>query len=314
MNEIETLIAEPLAQFRKTYSQLIASPVTLVNEVAEYLNKTPGKQLRPMLMMLSDAATGNHNPRIAQLATAIELLHNATLIHDDVVDESDFRRGRPTVNSRWGNKIAVLCGDYYLAQVMMILNQYGDKEVVLVVNQATIDLSEGELIQQMHSLHQDYSESHYMETIYKKTAALIATSAELGALGTPYRSLMREVGRLYGLAFQMHDDLLDLQDPAETGKPSGNDIREKKMTLPMLCHLHKLSDADRNDLLQTLSHETLTDDEVNTIKAAILNSGAINTAYNMMAKQTDLAIARCLQMPDSPYRQAFISLCEKLKQ
>ena len=313
LEEIEKLIEEPLKAFRNTYNQLIHSPVTIINEITTQLNSRPGKQLRPILMMLSNGASGKKDPRISQLATAIELLHNATLIHDDVIDESDLRRGRPTVNKEWGNKVAVLYGDYFLAQVMLLLNEYDNKEVALVFNDTVVKLTEGELIQQEHSLRKDYSESHYMETIYKKTAVMTATCCELGAMGTPYRSLMREIGRCYGLAFQMRDDLLDYHPSEETGKPAANDIKEKKMTLPLICLLRKLTPEKREDYLSFFDQEVLSPCQVDQIANNVRSSGALEDAFNIMSHQVDEALAQCLLLPPSPYRDAFCALCEMLR-
>lgn len=310
---IEQIIAEPMADFRKTFRGLIASPVEVIQKITDQLNNTQGKQLRPMLMLLSDAATEGRNPRVAQLATAMELLHNATLIHDDVVDESELRRGRPSVNKTWGNKVAVLCGDYYLAQVMMLLNQYDDSAVTTIVNQTVIDLSEGELMQQGSSHRKDTSMAHYMNVIYKKTAALIAACCELGAIHTPHRELMREFGRLYGLAFQMRDDLLDYHSTEETGKPSGNDIKEKKMTLPLLCFLEQATDKQSRRVMEILDHEVVSDEDTAEVAEMVRQSDALETAYRLMNIQLDQAVEQCNQLPETPYKKALMGLCDYLR-
>ena len=302
-----------MADFRKTFKGLIASPIEVIQKVTDQLTQTKGKQLRPMLMLLANAASGGNNPRVSQLATAMELLHNATLIHDDVVDESELRRGQPSVNKVWGNKVAVLCGDYYLAQVMMLLNQYDDSEVTFIVNQTVIDLSEGELLQQGNTNRKDTSMAHYMGTIYKKTAALIAACCELGGIHTPYRDLLREFGRLYGMAFQMRDDLLDYHSSKETGKPTGNDIKEKKMTLPLLCFLEQATEEQTHRVMEILDQDEVSDEEVNEIAQMVRQSEALNTAYHLMCIQLEQAVEQCRQLPDSTYKEALLGLCDFLR-
>ncbi len=200
--------------FQKEYRHRIHSSVPLLNEVEDYLNQFPGKQLRPLLVLLAAEACGAMTKSHIVLATIVEMLHNATLMHDDVVDESDNRRGHDSVRRRWGNQVAVLCGDYYLAEVMATLHQIDDPTVTNIVSNTVCTMCEGEL-KQLANANRQLDEATYLDIIGSKTASLIATCCELGAYhigsrtASPYREELRNFGHHYGIVFQIRDDMHD---------------------------------------------------------------------------------------------------------
>jgi octaprenyl-diphosphate synthase len=201
--------------FQQEYRRRTQSTVPLLKEVEEYLDQFQGKQLRPLLVLLSAYACGTVSNKHILAATVVELLHNATLMHDDVVDESSMRRGHDSVRHRWGNQVAVLCGDYYLAQAMDALHQIQDDAATDIVNSTVVTLCEGELKQLAHAGH-ELDEATYLDIIGSKTASLLSACCELGACSlvadtpSPYRQAMRDFGYHYGLAFQIRDDMHDI--------------------------------------------------------------------------------------------------------
>lgn len=313
--QITNIVAPQIEAFEKEYADQLKSSVTLANTITDYLNKRRGKQLRPLLTLLSaGACQGEISQHSIKMAVAMELLHNSSLIHDDVVDDSSLRRGIPTVNNTWGNKIAVLSGDFYLAKVMTLLCRHASPEEMEVVNGTAVSMSEGELLQQQtaHSLNLD--ESNYIATIEKKTASLIAACCEIGCLAgkkNDYTENLRQFGLHFGLAFQMRDDMLDYMPEANTGKPYGNDLQERKMTLPLLNYL-AMTDPSRKEILLKQIADGVDEIIAMQIVAEVSHSGAMEKTQSRINTEVSTAIDALKPLPDSIYKQAMIDLATLL--
>lgn len=199
--DIRQVVATEFTLFEQAYHRLTDSPVQLIREVNDYVDRRSGKRMRPLLLLLS--AGGRDSERAAMLAAAMEILHSASLMHDDVVDMSLERRGQDSVNGHWGNQIAVLCGDYYLSCVMRVMNEFDDKRATHIVNETVKTMCEGELLQQQYLMEHRFDSSRYMDIIYRKTGALMTACCELGDAS------LRQYGVCFGTAFQVRDDLMD---------------------------------------------------------------------------------------------------------
>lgn len=316
IEKIRELIAPTLELFNKSYAEQLHSVVPLLNEINAYLLERSGKQIRPLLVLTSAEAdlygqTGEAYEKAMatkiQLALAMEILHNSSLMHDDVVDESPLRRGRETVRQKWSNKIAVLCGDFYLAQVMNILNEINDRKISAIVDNTVIEMSEGELLQQQVSRTYDVNRDHYFSVIHKKTASLMASCCEIGC------SKLKEYGEQFGMAFQIRDDILDYHPERETGKPCGNDIRERKMTLPLLCYLSLVDEAEQQWVKKVFEQDSLSDEEVNTLVEKVWNSGALDEAKKELHQRITKAQEALNVLVDSPYKSALFDLSTSLE-
>lgn len=312
LQPIQNIVAEQLSAFADEYRRQLQSSVTIINSINDYLTQRKGKMLRPLLTLLSaGAAHGSIADYKIQMAVALEMLHNSSLIHDDVVDESSLRRGMETVSHRWSNQIAVLAGDFYLAKVMHLLCLHASYEERDIVSRTAIEMSEGELLQQQASRNIDLSEENYMDTIYKKTASLMASCCEVGAWSsTPLSAApsLREYGRLFGLAFQMRDDILDYSPETETGKPCGNDIKERKMTLPLIYFFHQTSSSIQQRLSALLKQPFIGDEEASEVVDMVHRSSALEQTRQTIRKVVDQAIAQLHSLTPSPYRDGLHQL------
>ncbi|KZK75296.1 MAG: polyprenyl synthetase [Pelodictyon luteolum] len=245
INEVTASVADELEIFRKKYRELLHAQNTLVDKVTRYVLRQQGKQIRPAMVLLSAAVSGGVTDATYRAAIMVELLHSATLIHDDVVDGAEMRRGLPSINAIWKNKISVLIGDYLLSRGLLYSLDSGDYGFLHQVSDAVRRMSEGEILQIQKTRSLDITEEDYLSVISDKTASLIASSCAMGALSatSDEKSIlaMKRYGEHLGLAFQIRDDLLDYTgDSKKTGKEMGIDIRDKKITLPLI---HALSNA-----------------------------------------------------------------------
>jgi octaprenyl-diphosphate synthase len=254
-------IAQPvqpqLETFDKVFRESIRSRIGLVDLIARYIIRTKGKRVRPILVMLSGAACGDVTQATYRGATLVEILHTATLIHDDVVDEADSRRGFASINAVWKNKIAVLMGDYLLARGLLLSLEHDDFAFLKITSTAVRRMSEGELQQIRKSRRLNMDEETYLAIIGDKTASLLSTCCEIGATSVTTdperRRRLREYGELVGLAFQIRDDILDFTGRRTiTGKPTGLDLSEKKLTLPLIHALREAPRASARDILATI--------------------------------------------------------------
>lgn len=231
IDQIKQPVLDEYKQFLEDYHHRTTTNVELLDQVVAYLNQSPGKQLRPLLVLLSAKACQHLGPQHIKLATAIEMLHNASLMHDDVVDESDSRRDRDSVRHHWSNQVAVLCGDYFLSQVMSILQEVDSKPASEILSQTVAIMCQGELMQ-LASINQDIKESSYIDIIGRKTAALMSTCCEFGAFcfdGEPnkqYVEALKEFGYHYGIVFQIRDDINDFNNQHDVALPKGISAQE----------------------------------------------------------------------------------------
>ena len=252
LDDIKTAVSNELEQFEAFYKDALHSDNYLLDKIGRYTLKHKGKQLRPLFVFLSAKCFGNVNESTYRAATFIELLHSATLIHDDVVDDASERRGFASINAMYKNKIAVLAGDYLLSKGMMIALENRDYQMLDMISETVKNMSEGEIFQLKKAKDFDISEDDYYQIIEKKTAALIASCCAIGAVSTGANSTqvetMRQFGINAGIAFQIRDDIFDYQPDNHSGKGYGNDIREHKMTLPLI-HLLKSSSAIERTLI-----------------------------------------------------------------
>ncbi len=317
INLIKAPIEKELESYEEFTRKAIRSEEPFLNSILDYVFENKGKSLRPMLVLLS-AGMHSASPaaglgkRAYLAAMLVEMIHTASLIHDDVIDESDTRRGHPSVNARWKSRNAVLTGDYILARNMQAGLESGQYDLLTYVSRAMGELCEGELSQSDHSARVEMTRRDYTDIIYKKTAVLIGSAAALGALavgaGNEAVSRMRRFGDYLGMAFQIKDDILDYTG-IDIGKPVGNDLREKKITLPLLALLEKCG-PERREQLTALLRETDTHPEnIETLRRTVIEEGGIETARQVMQEYVQKAVALLADYPHSHYRTSLATLC-----
>jgi octaprenyl-diphosphate synthase len=307
----------PVASDFKAINELIESSlhsrVPLVAEIAAYLVQAGGKRLRPLLVLLAARSSGDSSPHPVKLAVAIEFLHTAMLLHDDVVDESTLRRGRRTANAEWGNAASVLVGDFLHSRAFELMVELGNIDVMALISKATNGIAEGE-VQQL-ALLQDTStsEADYLEVIYRKTALLFEVSAESGAVlggaSASEAAAYREYGRHLGLAFQLMDDWLDYEGSAqELGKNTGDDLAEGKVTLPIILALQAAGASDRRILEQAITQPgSIAFEDVRCIAE---RCGGIETTKHRAAAEASLAESALQDLPDSACKSQMIRLSQ----
>lgn len=310
------VISPDLQAVEERIQQEISSPVSTIWSLGRHVLSSGGKRLRPALVCLSAYATGLSvdRERLVSVAAAAEMLHMATLIHDDVVDNTTTRRGRPTANVLFGNGVAVLTGDYLLAKAMHILTQDSDLAILNIVSQVAIEMSEGEVLQMTHTSDISITEQTYFDIIHKKTAAFIRGCCRAGALlakaPQPIVEALSDYGYHIGTAFQIADDLLDYTgNPARLGKPIGSDLREGKFTLPLIVALHESSPADRERLAKMVQ-SPIRDGELQQVMEIIRRYGGFSrtqAAAMHHARQASNALA---VLPDSLVRRSLLALCD----
>ncbi len=260
LSKIKLSVSEELNQFNELFSKTMKSKVPLLNIITNYVLKRKGKQIRPLLVFLTAKTLGQINSSTYTAATLIELLHTATLVHDDVVDDSYERRGFLSINALWKSKIAVLLGDYLLAQGLAVSVETKEYDILEITNDAVKEMIEGELLQIQKARKLNISEDEYFKIIRKKTATLIAACTASGARSVTTDQItiekMREFGIKIGTAFQIKDDLFDYEKTTITGKPKGNDIQEKKLTLPLIVSLARVNSSDRKKILKLINKKS----------------------------------------------------------
>lgn len=270
-------ISGEMKRFETFFRAAMKSPVPLLDIILNYMIRRKGKQMRPMIVFLSAKLTGEINQSTFIAASLIELLHTATLIHDDVVDETYERRGIFSINALWKSKVAVLVGDYLLSKGLLLAIENNETALLKIVSVAVREMSEGELLQIEKSRKLDISEDDYFEIIRKKTATLIASSAACGAESSGADETVVEKMRLFGeytgTAFQIRDDIFDYHKKGSIGKPTGNDIKEKKITLPLIYTLNKISLSDKKRILKIISKKHNDHNISEIIKCVIENKG-----------------------------------------
>ena len=299
--------------FEKKFSKSMVSRVALLNKITHYIVNRKGKQMRPMFVFLvaKMVSKGTVNERTYRGASVIELIHTATLVHDDVVDDSDKRRGFFSINALWKNKIAVLVGDYLLSKGLLLSIDNGDFDLLKIISVAVREMSEGELLQIEKARKLDITEDIYHEIIRQKTASLIAACCSLGACavnGTENQvEQMRKFGELIGMAFQIKDDLFDY-GTEKIGKPTGIDIKEQKMTLPLIYALNNSSSKEKSWLINSIKNHNKKPKRVKEVISFVKEKGGLDYAvYKMISYQKE-ALKIISEYPDSPYKSSLIAM------
>jgi len=289
--------------FEEKFRLAMKSSVPLLDKITAYIVKRKGKQIRPMFVFLSAQNAGEINESTYRAAALIELLHTATLVHDDVVDDSNERRGFFSVNALWKNKIAVLIGDFLLSKGLLLSLDNNDFHLLKIVSNAVREMSEGELLQIEKARRLDISEEVYFEIITKKTATLIAACCASGVASVSKDdkqiALAREFGTLTGIAFQIKDDLFDFGGGDEIGKPTGIDIKEKKMTLPLIFALNKSSWMEKRKIINIIKNHNEESEEVKKVIDFVIQKGGIEYSRKIMHEYKDRALNVLKQLPQN---------------
>ncbi len=303
-------IREELVNFEPFFKKATKSDLPLLSNIINYILRRKGKQMRPMLVFLTAKLNGQFNQRTYHAALTIELLHTATLVHDDVVDDSYQRRGFFSVNAVWKNKIAVLVGDFILAKGLLWSIDHKDYDILGHISTAVKDMSEGEILQIEKARKLDITEEVYFEIIRKKTASLLATSAAVGTCSvttdTEIIEQMRLLGEHAGMAFQIKDDLFDYQKSNLIGKPTGNDLHEKKITLPLIHALNHVGSSEKSRILKIVRKRTKTADDLREVREFVALNGGFKYAEQVMHQYKDKAISQLTHYPDSEVKTALV--------
>ena len=311
MELAKKVISKELALFEVHFREAMKSRVALLDRIMQYIVRRKGKQLRPMFVLLSAKLGGDINESSYRAASLVELLHTATLVHDDVVDEANERRGFFSINALWKNKIAVLVGDYLLSKGLLLSLDNKDHRVLQLLSTAVRLMSEGELLQLEKSRKLNLDEKIYYEIIGGKTASLLASSCAAGASTTFENEdaieKMRLFGEKVGMAFQIKDDLFDYSSEA-IGKPTGNDIKEKKLTLPLIYTLNNCDAALRKKIIYIIKNQNTQKDKVDFVLNAVESFGGIAYATNKMFAYRDEALEILHSFPTSEVREALEEL------
>ncbi len=312
VNQIKAPISKQMDEFEVKFKQSMKSNVPLLDKITGYIVKRKGKQIRPMFVFLSAQCVGVMNESSYRAASLIELLHTATLVHDDVVDDSNERRGFFSVNALWKNKIAVLVGDFLLSSGLLLSIDNGDFHLLKIVSNAVREMSEGELLQIEKARKLDISEEIYFEIITKKTATLIAACCAAGVASVTQNeeqiNLFKNFGTFTGIAFQIKDDLFDFGDDTSIGKPTGIDIKEKKMTLPLIYALNNCSWIEKRKIINIIKNHNNNPKKVAEVVAFVFEKGGILYAENVMTNYKNKALQLLNAVADSPSKQSLIQL------
>jgi octaprenyl-diphosphate synthase len=304
-------IEEELSNFEKKFAVLMTSNTPLLDRVMKYIIKRKGKQIRPMFVFLCAKLNGEINESTYRAATLVELLHTATLVHDDVVDESFERRGFFSINAIWKNKIAVLVGDYLLSRGLLLSTTNNDFQHLHILSDAVKKMSEGELLQMEKSRNLNLSEEVYFEIVKNKTASLLSSACAIGAYSTTSNleksEIMKSFGEYVGIAFQIKDDLLDY-GTSKIGKPTGNDIKEKKLTLPLIYTINKVDKTTKKELIYILKNKNKNKEKIKFVLDCVFKSGGIEYAASQMNIYRDKALEILNQFDDSPVRKSLEDL------
>jgi octaprenyl-diphosphate synthase len=309
--DIQRPIAEELQIFEKRFREDVKSNVALLDRVMYYIVKRKGKQVRPMFILLSAQLCGKINEATYVAASLIELLHTATLVHDDVVDDAYLRRGFFSINHLWKNKIAVLVGDYLLARGLILSLDKNQHRLLRITAHAVQEMSEGELLQMEKARRLDISEEIYYEVIRRKTASLIASACSAGAASTDSSEeqieAIRQFGEYIGIAFQIKDDLFDY-GTADIGKPQGIDIKERKMTLPLIYALNQSTRSEKRKVIRIVKHHGTDKEKVNEVIDFVKEKGGMEYAEKAMLEYQQKAFDILETFPENDARTALFQL------
>lgn len=311
VKEIMAPIEHEMKEFDLRFQANMKSKVAMLDKITHYIVKRKGKQIRPMFLFLMAKMLGNVNDKTYQAASLVELLHTATLVHDDVVDDANERRGFFSVNALWKNKVAVLVGDYLLSKVLLLSIENKNVRLLEIIAKAVQDMSEGELLQIEKARKLDITEEIYFEIIRQKTGSLIATVCEAAASSVDREDIaldMRKFGELVGLAFQIKDDIFDYGTSNDIGKPTGLDIRERKITLPLIYALNNANSDVKRELIYIVKNKNEDTKQVRRAVKLVVESGGINYAQEKMTNLIHEALELIKDIPDSTAKQSLIGL------
>lgn len=314
LNDIKAPVNKHIIKFETQFRNSMKSKVSLLDKITRYIVKRKGKQIRPLFVFFTAQLCGGISEKTYRAAALIELLHTATLIHDDVVDDSNERRGFFSLNALWKNKISVLVGDYLLSRGLLLSLENDDFELLKIVSRSVKLMSEGELLQMEKARNLDIKEDVYFDIITKKTASLIASCFECGAASSgadkQTQEKMRQMGEYTGIAFQIKDDLLDFNNGKNTGKPTGVDIKERKMTLPLIYLLGNSTYLEKRKIINIVKNHNLNPDKVALLMEMVNNSGGITYARQIMEENLQKAFQLLDTFEDSQWRQSLKDLVQ----
>lgn len=313
VKEMIAPIKMEMSEFDTRFRRNMQSKVALLDKITHYIIRRKGKQMRPMFIFLSAKMLGEVNDKTYDAASLVELLHTATLVHDDVVDDANERRGFFSVNALWKNKIAVLVGDFMLSKVLLLSIEKNNLRLLEIVARAVREMSEGELLQIEKARRLDITEEVYFDVIRKKTASLIATCCEGGAISVDREDMsatMRQFGELVGLAFQIKDDIFDYGSDDGIGKPTGNDLRERKMTLPLIYVLNTAPQNIKKELISIVKNHNDDPKYIARGIELVVSGGGIKYATAKMMELKEQALQLLEGIPDSESKRSIIGLVE----
>ena len=312
LNKIKAPIAKEMDAFEVKFKESMKSTVPLLDKITYYIVKRKGKQVRPMFVFLSAGLCGGITESTYRAASMIELLHTATLVHDDVVDDANERRGFFSVNALWKNKIAVLVGDYLLSRGLLLSVDFSEFRLLQIVSNSVREMSEGELLQIEKARRLDIDESVYFDIIRQKTATLIASCCASGASSAGSTeeviSAMKQIGEDIGIAFQIKDDLFDYAGSSAIGKPTGIDIKERKMTLPLIYTLSNSNKEQKRLIINIIKNHNTEPKKVQQVIDLVRAGNGIKYATEKMQFYRDKALKALDAFPESEYKTSFIDL------
>lgn len=301
-----------MEEFEGRFRSAMRSEVALLDKITHYIVKRKGKQMRPMFVFLTAKMLGDTTDVTYRAATLIELLHTATLVHDDVVDDASKRRGFFSINALWKNKVAVLVGDYLLSRGLLLSVRHKDYRLLEITSNSVREMSEGELMQMEKARKLDITEEVYFEIIRQKTASLIASCCASGAASISEDDKVVEhlklFGETVGIAFQIRDDLFDYGSDDSIGKPTGIDIKEKKMTLPLIYALNQCDRSEKRFIINTIKNHNTEEERVGKVLALVREKGGIGYATERMHEYRDKAISMLASYPDNAAKESLIQL------
>lgn len=313
MKLVKEIIGPELELFERKFAESVKGTNPLLDRIMRFIIRRKGKQMRPMFVFLSAKIAGGINDKTYRAASLIELLHTATLVHDDVVDNAVIRRNFFSINALWKNKIAVLVGDYLLSRGLLLSLEHGDHEILRITSRAVKEMSEGELLQMEKARKLDIKEEVYFDIIRAKTASLLAASCSAGAFSAADNEAVTEQFRLFGeyagIAFQIKDDLFDYGDQ-NVGKPTGIDIKEKKMTLPLIYTLQQVDKETRRKIIYIVKNDNLNKASVAWVIKIVKETGGIGYAHERMKEYQSKAMGILAEFPDSPQKEAMRELVD----
>ncbi|MCC5917966.1 MAG: polyprenyl synthetase family protein [Cryomorphaceae bacterium] len=308
LNDLRAPVQDEMRKFEGTFRESLKSNVPLLNRITHYIVKRKGKQMRPLLVFFSARLIGEITERTYRGAGLIELMHTASLVHDDVVDDSNLRRGFFSLNALWKNKIAVLVGDFMLSRVLLLAVRHQDFDLLEKVSDAVQEMSEGELLQIEKARRLDIEEDVYFDIIRQKTASLLKACCSVGAIsagGTEEEvQALATFGEKMGLAFQIKDDLFDYQSTNETGKPTMLDIQERKMTLPIIHTLKKCTSKEKRFVISTIKNHNTNKTRIAEVIGIVNKYDGITYAQNKLELLQDEALKILHSFPDSEKRKS----------